>query len=518
MKKIFFLCLLALSFTLVTSCDNGFDELNTSKTSSLTLDPVLVFNNAVLNSSPGGVNPGSATSSLTYGLAIAQQMISSNTGVNLGGNFNQVNIGNTPLTWINYFQNVIRYTNDVITRTQDDPLRRNLYNMARIVQANAFMVLTDTYGDIPYTEAGYGYTGKILLPAYESQQSIYPKIIQELKDASAALDPASKIEKIEVLFNGDIAKWKKFGYSLLLRAGMRLSKVDAVTAQSTAASALAGGVIVVNADNVVIKHDGNYFNGIGNIVSGTEAANFYLAQPFVDALKNTNDPRLSSIAVRYKGATSGTGQVTDVADTTASNQYGMPMGSTDATAETAAVAVGVGSRYAFSQADRNRILKRGSPMFIVTAAETNLLLAEAAVRGWIPGGNPAASIYFTAGIKASMDQMALYDPASAITASRRDKYANQHLLDVSTLDASLQQINYQYWIASFPDGTETWSNYRRSGYPVLAPNPYSGKSVNFITRITYPPSEILVNSANVQNAITSMGGDNLDTRVWWDKP
>jgi hypothetical protein len=519
MNKIFKLCLFTLSVIIATSCDRGFDELNTSKTGALSLDPALVLNNASINSSPGGVgtNAGSPTSSLVYDMAIVQQMISSNSGVLLGGNFNQVNIGSTPNTWVNYFQNVIKYTNDVITRTKADPLRANLYNMARIVQANAFMVLTDTYGNIPYTEAGSGYTSQNFFPAYETQEAIYPKIIQELTDATVALDAAGKIETSDVLFNGDIAKWKKFGYSLLLRAGMRLSKVDAAKAQAIVAVAFAGGVILTNADNVIIKHDANYQNGIGNVVNGTEAANIYLAEPFVNALKASDDPRLSAMAVRYVGAASGPGQVPGVATTAPDNQYGMPMGSDDAAAQTAAVNAGLVSRYAFSQVDRNRMLKRTSPMFIVTAAQTNLLLAEAAARGWIAGGNTEATNYFAAGIKAHMDQMALYDAASAVAAGDRDAYADANPLDVSTLDASLKQISYQYWIASFLHGHEAWANFRRTGYPVLSVNPYPGKSVSFITRITYPPSEILVNSVNVQEAITQMGGDNLDTRVWWDK-
>jgi hypothetical protein len=519
MNKIFKICLFTLSVIITTSCDKGFDELNTSKTGALSLDPALILNNASINSSPGGVgtNPGSPTSSLVYDIAIVQQMISSNSGVLLGGNFNQVNIGSTPNTWVNYFQNVIKYTNDVITRTEKDPLRANLYNMARIVQANAFIVLTDTYGNIPYSEAGSGYTGQIFFPKYETQESIYSKIIQELTEASAALDPAGKIETSDVLFNGDIGKWKKFGYSLLLRAGMRLSKVDPAKAQTAVTTAVAGGVILSNADNIIIKHDANYQNGIGNVVNGTEASNIYLAEPFVNALKNSSDPRLSAIAVRYVGAASGLDQVAAVATTSPGNQYGMPVGSDDAAAQNAAVNAGLVSRYAYSQVDRNRMLKRTSPMFIVTAGQTNLLLAEAAARGWIPGGNTAASNYFTAGIKSHIDQMALYDAGSTVAAADRDNYADANPLDVSTLDASLAQINYQYWIASFLHGHEAWANFRRSGYPVLSVNPYPGKSVSFITRITYPPSEILVNSANVQEAITQMGGDNLDTRVWWDK-
>ena len=153
MKKILNFCLLALSFVLVASCDNGFDALNTSKTGATSLDPVLVLNNAIISSSP--------TPSLSYEIAEVQQIFSSNSGVIVGGNFNQKNIGNTPANWVNYFQNVIKYTNDVITRTKTIPTlsqRTNLYNMARIIQANAFLILTDTYGDIPYTEAGGGYT------------------------------------------------------------------------------------------------------------------------------------------------------------------------------------------------------------------------------------------------------------------------------------------------------------------------------------------------------------------------
>lgn len=522
MKKIFNFCLLPLLFILVASCDKGFDDLNTSKTGVTSLDPAFVLNNAVINSSPGGDAPstgggGIATTDLTYEMAIVQQVITSNTGLQVGGNFNQVNINNTPLTWQNYYQNVIRYTNDVITRTKSDASRSNLYNMARILQANAFLILTDTYGDIPYTDAGLGYTGAIFFPKYDTQESIYPKIIQELTDASGALDPAGKIETADVLYGGDIAKWKKFGYSILLRAGMHLSNVDATKAQATVAVAFAGGVITSNADNAIVKHDANFNNAIGNIVNGTEAANFYLAEPFVNALKNTNDPRLSSIAVRYVGAISGPGQTPAAGTTAPANQFGMPIGSDDAMAQSAALAAGLGSRYAYSQVDRNRILKRTSPMFIVTAAQTNLLLAEAAARGWVTGGNGAASTYFTAGIKADMDKMATYDAGSTISASDRDNYATANPLDVSSLSASVQQIAYQYWIASFLDGPEAWANVRRTGFPTLQTNPNPGRTVDFITRIPYPPSEILVNSTNVQQAISNMGGDNLDTKVWWDK-
>jgi len=310
MKKKLNISILVLSFLFVAACDDGFDELNTSKSGAISLDPVFVLNNAIINSSP--------SSSHVYEEAIVQQWFSTNTGVLEGGNFNKINVNNTPLNWNNYYQNVIRYTADVLDVTNENPDRANLYHMARIVQANAFMILTDTYGDIPFSEAGGGYTEQLFFPVYESQQSIYPQIIDELTQAVAALGTAGKVETGDALYGGDIAKWKKFGNSLLLRAGMHLTKVDNAKAGATVAAAIGGdaiaNLIVVNANNAVVKHDANFVNGLGNTVNGTEAANFYLAEPFINALKGTPgnvggttvvDPRLTAIAIRYGGARSG---------------------------------------------------------------------------------------------------------------------------------------------------------------------------------------------------------------------
>src|SRR5688500_1067795 len=317
MKKIFNISVLALSIVVLSSCDCGFDELKTSKTGAISLEPALLLNNAIINSSPNSAQ-------LIYELAIVQQVTNPNTGVLEGGNFNKDNPTSAPNNWIGYYRNVIRYTSDVINRTEEDPARSNLTNMARIIQSNAFMILTDTYGSIPYQEGGKGYIDQNFFPAYQDQQTVYLGIIEELKSASDGLD-AAKPTSNDILYGGNIARWKKFGYSLLLRAGMRLSEVDPGTAQPTAAYAFAGGVIVDNADNAVIRHDGNYVNNTGNVLNATEAANFYLAKPFVDALKARNDPRLAAIAIRYVGATSGAGQVPGIASKDPANQYGMPM-------------------------------------------------------------------------------------------------------------------------------------------------------------------------------------------------
>lgn len=512
MKKIVSYSCFVVFVVAMAGCTKGLSDLNVNKTSPTSLDPSLLLNQAVINTS-------FPVKTLVFDEGIVQQMVTPNGGVLAGANFNQDSrdVTTQPL-WAAYYQSVIKNTHDAVARAKAMPTRTNMYNMARIYQSYVFMILTDEYGDIPYTQGGAGYTDQVLFPTYDKQQDIYPKIIQELTDAAAALNASGTIETGDVLYAGNIGKWKKFAYSLLLRAGMRLSKVDAGKAQSTVQAAVAGGVITDNADNAYIRHDANFTQPIGGTLNGSEAANFYLTKPFVDQLKSTNDPRLKAIAIRYVGAGSGAAQTVDIGSTDPTKQIGMPIGKDNGTAPAAAQADGLVSFYDYSQVDRRRIVKISSPVFLVTAAQTNLLLAEARFRGWITDGT--AADYFTVGIKAHMDQMALYDPNSAVAGGDRDAYATANPLGAGT---ELEQINTQYWIASFLNGPEAFANFRRSGYPALTPNPY-GQPNNpdvpngtFIRRLTYPTSELSVNTKNVNDAITNQGADKLSTRVWWDK-
>ena len=508
-KTLKYIGILAL-IAFLNACDNGFDELNTSKTGALKINPTYQLNNAIININGAGFGGGSF---LIYDLGIVQQIISPNSGVLTGANYNQDNRGATQSLWQGYYRNGIRNTVDVIEQTKDDPARANLYNMARILQAYLYMVLTDEYGDIPYTEAGRGYLDQNFFPSYDSQEEVYNGIVSELQSAGAALDAGGTIESADVLYGGDIAKWKKFANSLLLRAGMRLSKVDEAKAQQIVSAIPIADLILVNDDNAVVRYDENYQNAMSVTLNSTEAANFYLAAPFVNYLKDTDDPRLASIAVRYKGATSGPTQTVDKATTAPADQIGMPMGHDNSTIGAVATGLGLASFYDFSQVDRRRVMKFEAPYFVVTAAQTQLLLAEARERGWITTG--AAADYYEAGVRASMEQMALFDEASAVAPGDIDTYLTNNPYDQANY---LEQINTQYWIASFPNGPEAFANYRRSDFPALAANPYPGKEVDFIRRLTYPVSEGSVNEANLQAAIQRMGADALDTRVWWDVP
>ena len=223
---------------------------------------------------------------------------------------------------------------------------------------------------------------------------------------------------------------------------------------------------------------------------------------------------MKSIALRYIDAKSGNDQTTARATTDPTQQIGMPFGFDNGSIVMEVAKSKLASFYDYSQLDRTRMAKTTSPMFLVTAAQTQLLLAEAAQRGWISG--TTAETFFNKGVKLHMEQMALYDVNSAVPATAIDTYQKANPFVVAN---ALEQINTQYWVASFLNGPEAFANFRRSGFPNLAPNPFSGKSIkgSFIKRLTYPNSEISVNSINVKEAITRMGADDLDTKVWWDK-
>ncbi|PCJ91965.1 MAG: SusD/RagB family nutrient-binding outer membrane lipoprotein [Flavobacteriaceae bacterium] len=507
MKNIKNMCFLFALILSILSCEKDFEELNTNTVdpTSESVDPVYVLNNAIIGLSfPTGTN-------IFYDAGVVQQIVTPNSGVVSGANYNQDNRNNTGDQWDDLYENVIKHTGDVINQVQEIPERSNLYNIARIIEAYAFLVLTDTYGDIPYFEAGQGFSNQIVLPVYDAQENIYPDLIKELNEAMGALSDSGDVVN-EVMYGGDLDKWRRLGNSLLLRIGMRLSNVDNTLAQQTVQNAFSGGVMTSNEDNFVVRHDNNFTNPYGPTFNGTEANNLYLVGAFVDFLSNSNDPRLGAIAIRYVGAASGPEQILDIATKDPAQQIGMPMGHDNSSIGTEAANLGLASFYDFSQMDRYALGANDAPMFLCTYGQTQLLLAEAITNGWVTG-DAAAS--YENGVRAHMEQLGDYGEETTVATVDIDTY-----LAVNPFDAgnAVEQINTQYWVASFLNGPEAFANFRRSGFPDLTPNPYPGQDItgDFINRLTYPSSEIAVNKANLDAAISRMGADDLDTKVWWD--
>jgi len=509
--KLYITAFLAVALFAI-SCDKGFDEINTDPINLRALDPVYIMNSSVINVAQRG-----GRAYLLNEHTIINWILCPFGTSQVGANYNQwTSHQNTP--WDSFYQNAVQRIVDVIYMTKDDPAKSNLYNAARIWKAYIFQVLTDTYGDCPYKEAGLGFHEQIMFPVYDKQEDIYKDLLKEFDEASAALDPAKGAIAGDIFYGGNIARWKRFGYSLLLRTAMRLTKVDTATAQTYVTKAIAGGLMQSNDDNAWFKHTTEFTNSMGVEISGTERGNYYIPEFFVNFLRSTKDPRLGKLTHRYPGATNLPSQTDAIRTKDPDKQIGMPQGYDPLTMPSIYAQYGVVALHDFSQIDWQLFFRNNSPQHFCTYGETQLLLAEAIVRGWATGD--AADAYAKA-VRANMNLYALFNSLATVPAADIDAYIAARPLDMSSTTSAIKQINEEYWIGSFPDGSEGWSNWRRTGYPDLPVNPYPGSEIpgEFIRRHRYADSERISNRENLMQAIDrSLGGqDKMDGRVWWDK-
>ncbi|OKS86370.1 SusD/RagB family nutrient-binding outer membrane lipoprotein [Mucilaginibacter polytrichastri] len=516
MKNIINILILVTCITLISSCNKGFDKLNVNPNNPTSLDAAFLFTNAQFSTH---------AATMETEPTVVQQFINPFTGITAAFNFNQVNQTYTAQNWNAEYTGTntgattsagpVQLLVQILSQLKGNAARSNLYNEARIWKAYQFMMLVDTYGDVPYTDAAQAYLNNVLTPKYDNQATIYTDLVNEVTAATAALDPSKDIVKADVFYAGNVAQWKKLGYSLLLRIGMRYSKIDPAKAQTIVKAAIAGGVMTSNADNCYLKYNATYVNPVSQNIS-TLANTYYLAAPFVNQLKNTGDPRLKFIAGKYASPAAAP---TSVPDTISADQFGMPIGYSSATLSNAPGFRGSnGSGYNYSQINYTIFGNLTAPQFFITYGQTQLLLAEAAFKGWITGGS-SPDVYYANGIRAAMDQWTTYNAAAIIPLSTENAFINSPAIAYNAANA-LNLINTQYWVASWGNGSEAWANFRRSGFPALSPNTISGQNITsgFVRRYVYPTLELSANLTNYQAAVADNGGpDDMDTRIFWDK-
>jgi hypothetical protein len=501
------------------SCTKGFEEKNQDPYALTRMDAALLFT---------GAQRGMNTSNWDGEQTIVQQYMNAyNSGATAGFQFNEDVDGYNSPRW-GIYTTVIKPLVQIISFVKDDPASKNLYSMARIWKAYAFMTLVDTYGDVPYSEAGKGYLEQINYPKYDKMADIYADLYNEIKTATAALSASNEYVKSDLFFGGlntatpavitaQVAQWKKIGYSLLLRLGMRYSESDVTKAASIAQEAFAGGVMQSNNDNVVVKlYSSSVPNPFSNQQRTISPWFYYLAEPFVNQLKTSSDPRLKYVGASY----SDPNLPTSTRDTTTANQFGFPVGY-DANVSVLTYPgyrgpKGSGQNY--TQLNYQVVASTLAPAYLITNSLTQLLLAEAKFRGWITGGLTTQQ-YYEAGVRAAMDEWSLFPGtfSPAVSDAEKNSYLANPAIAYNDANA-LRLINTQYWIASFINGAEGFANWRRSGFPVLQPNMYNNNlGGGFVRRMAYPNAEEAQNRDNYKAAVTSMGGDNLTQRVFWDK-
>jgi hypothetical protein len=484
---------------LLTSCDfdEGFEEMNVDPTKAASIDVNNKFASVFLRTS--GERYENWRASLIYSSQIIQHM--SSTATYWTGNFYTLNQGYSTSLFDRGYAQQVKQIEDIIYQLTQEENTGTAMGIARIWRAFIYHRLTDLYGDIPYSEAGKGYISGILKPAYDPQEEIYMDMLAEIEAGIAQLG-ADTLGGSDLIFQGDIDKWKKFGNSLMLRLAMRLTKADIATAEAWAKKAIAGGTMTSNADICYIEHTagpaGVNKNGHGEVFTD---GNMRLSKTFVDFLQG--DPRLPILGARRSDKS------TDPADL-----IGMPNGLTSGALE---------EKYGtendvYAEPNRAVITGEDSPMVFQTYAEVEFLKAEAAERGWHSGN---VETHYNNGVKAAMQMLSmLYPNAAAISDAEVSDYLAAKPFDSAK---AMEMIHTQYWAATFLNEYEAFANWRRTGFPTLLPfggeAVYAGNVTNgtIPRRMIYPNNEESTNPDNFAAAISRQGPNELTTRVWWDK-
>jgi hypothetical protein len=514
--------LVFIGSVLFTSCTKKFDQINTNPStySQSNFDPNYLLTSAELRYA-GPAGQLSIGSNFLYS-SVMMQGFSSVLLYWVGDKY-LLTEQYTSNYWQDAYVSQVKPVVDLVQFTKDNPQYKNLYQIARIMKALIMERLTDIYGDIPYTGAGMGYYSNDYFPVYDRQQEIYTDLLKEVEEATLALDEGADKPAGDAIYGGNISQWKKFGNTLLLRIAMRLTKIDPEMAKSYVIK-VQGKTMESNADNAIMEQDASGApttdNANSRVLLGDGGTDHYYtkwSKTFIDFLKASDDPRLGRIAVTQLYLDPNLKIQNPAYNSDPSVQKGMPNGKDLLNIPAQAISSDNSFTTMADYSSPNPyMLKRDAPTFLLTYTESELLLADAAQR-WSIGGD--AELHYNNGVKAAMTVLGQYDPAIAVAGADADAYLSAHPYDATK---GLEMINSQYWahtITTF-DFYETWSNWRRTGLPILNPVIYPNSATGGVIprRFPYPLSESNNNPVNYKAASAAVpGGDNLTGRVWWDK-
>lgn len=359
--------------------------------------------------------------------------------------------------------------------TISDEETANRLAMISVLEVFTWHVLVDTFGDIPYSEA---LDLSNASPAYDDDAAIYADLVVRLDEAIAMFNPeAGTFGAADYLYGGNVDGWLKFANSLKLRLALRYADVDDAKATKMATEAIAAGVIESQDDNVTMQYlaSAPNTNPIWNGLVQSGRKDFVAANTLVDVMNELNDPRRDDYFAENQGEGVYIGGIYGLNGNTHSNST------------------------IYSSLFENPELEG----VLMDLAEVEFLRAEAAARSYT---SEDAEEHYNKGIEASI----LYWGG---TQAEADAYITQPEVayDQAIWD---ERIGVQKWIALYNRGFEAWSSWRKLGHPTLADAGQSGLPVPL--RFTYPTTEASLNGANLSAASSAIGGDELQTPIFWD--
>lgn len=534
----------AIFIALLTGC-NDFDDLNVDPTTSTVANPKTLISKVQISYT--GDRETQWRSLAAYHMSITQ-MISDGWTVSHGQTYK---LDNSYMEFM--WKSSYREINDLILAIQEAEKKPELVNyvaVARILKVMIFAQLTDTYGDIPYFEAGAQAEVENIHPDYDYQQDIYTDFFKELKEAANQLNSSLSLEG-DLIYNGDVDKWKKFANSLRLRYAMRLVNVDLTTAQREAELAISSGVMENITDAAYVEH-GNFNvstsgaveirgNGFSQVQNFSEEI-IVACETYIAYLRDNDDPRLNMMFGMYAAYEEDATSRYNSKSTTETSveiteeylaKYGLiegyapgyflweaPEGSpADIWApryvEKNGKTVQINKFFKSVQIRRN-LTRIDLPSIYQSYSEVELWLAEAAQRGWNSTGGNAESHYKNA-IFANIQELIAILGAEPNLTINAEVYANN--LWNNTSD-KMEAINMQHYVNNFYNGIEAFANWRRSGFPKLKPttdNAFTDQTLNGLIprRFPYPNTEMNFNRDNLEPHLDN-GVNFWGAPVWWD--
>jgi hypothetical protein len=488
MKKISIL-FVALIGLFSASCDKDFEEVNTTPNNPVAVPAhlmlgtiVRVNQNTIYDMFNGG----------DMGMCWAQQV----SKVQYNDEERYIpRIGSMDAIWNTLYASVISDAKSMYLLAEAEE-NTNLMAISLVLQANAFQILTDLYGPIPYTESC---NPTILKPAYDSQEVVYDGIIDLLTQAETLLASGSGVvpASSDLVYAGNVSKWRKLANSLKFKALMRISKAPGQSVSAELQALVNGGQLFSSNDDsaqliyLAAQPDSNpiyetiiFTNRTEYKLSSVMIAGNYNATTNPNGFKGLtflNDDRLEVFAQKN----------------TAGNYVGNIPGVEN-----------VSTYGAFSSLG-TKYLDPTLPGVILSNAQVQFLLAEAANEGYITGGVVDAQAYYFKGITANFEFNGISGLANAYIGQANIGFAGQVV--------GRQKIAEQSWIALFGQGFEAWTEYRRTGFPVLSAVANAAPGVTVVpTRIRFNSLEVSLNKANYEAAVSTLvGGDKLTSRLWW---
>jgi len=473
MKNIRLLC----CFLGLFGCTSEFTELNINPIAPVEVQPELLLRKVLYDHADNMAYEGFVAGNLLgqYFTAIDFNLFDRH-------GLTQPQYGGNP--WPFLYEN-LRDNEILLEKSRNNPAFAVYEGPALLFKAYLTAQLTDLYGDVPYSQALQGKNGNVT-PAYDTQQSIYlgPNgILNNLEKGLAALAQYRGAVRLQgdILYNGDLNKWQKWGRSLQLKYLIRISAQENVAnrIQQVLAS---GPLLLESSDDAVYAFTASQPNNFRMATARIGDFNlFIMSETIEEILKSYQDPRLMTYfrptannPLVYRGLRNGP--------------------------DASQLSISVGD-YSFS----GRIFREEAGRLkanFLTSFEVNFLLAEAAYKGLISG---SPQVYYEKGVQQAFAYWGVALPSQYLTAGPAAYQPNQ----------GLQQIITQKWLGNLINGYEGWIEYRRTGFPVLKTVTASLNTNLIPVRLPYPPTEDALNNANFRIAAGRTQNNSINAKVWW---